>query len=107
LSVEAGVVRQAGNTAMIGMNTASKGLLALLIVLANLVPASGQGLQPGWRFTPPPGITMVQGRPRHALQLQGNTQVNPIYLRQVVRYPTQERSGTIVVDTRAHFLYFV
>ncbi len=92
---------------MIGMNTASKGLLALLIVLANLVPASGQGLQPGWRFTPPPGITMVQGRPRHALQLQGNTQVNPIYLRQVVRYPTQERSGTIVVDTRAHFLYFV
>jgi lipoprotein-anchoring transpeptidase ErfK/SrfK len=92
---------------MIGMNTASKGLLALLIVLANLVPASGQGLQPGWRFTPPPGITMVQGRPRHALQLQGNTRVNPIYLRQVVRYPTQERSGTIVVDTRAHFLYFV
>ncbi len=40
-----------------------------------------------------------------ALALQANAQVNPIYLRQVVNYPTSERSGTIVVDTRDHFLY--
>ena len=53
------------------------------------------------------GVTISQGQPRHALALQANAQVNPIYLRQVVRYPTNERSGTIVVDTRAHFLYFV
>jgi lipoprotein-anchoring transpeptidase ErfK/SrfK len=92
---------------MIGMNAAGKGLLALLIALASFTPATGQGLQQGWRFAPPPGITMVQSKPRHGLQLQGNSQVNPVYLRQVVRYPTQERSGTIVVDTRAHFLYFV
>jgi lipoprotein-anchoring transpeptidase ErfK/SrfK len=92
---------------MIGMRTAGKGLMALLISLATLLPASGGGLQPGWRFAPPPGVTITQSTPRHALALQANTQVNPIYLRQIVRYPTHERSGTIVVDTRAHFLYFV
>jgi lipoprotein-anchoring transpeptidase ErfK/SrfK len=95
------------DAAMIGMKTAGKGLLALVIALSSLVPASAQGLQPGWRFAPPPGVTIVQGKPRHALQLQANAQVNPVYLRQVVQYPTGERSGTIVVDTRAHFLYFV
>ena len=29
------------------------------------------------------------------------------YLRQIVRNPTGERAGTIVVDTSAHFLYLV
>jgi len=92
---------------MIGTKTAGAGLLALLVSLTTLLPATAGGLQPGWRFAPPPGITITQNKPRHALALQANTQVNPIYLRQVVQYPTSERSGTIVVDTRAHFLYFV
>lgn len=92
---------------MIRMKTVVVGLLGAAMGLSGVAPASAQGLQPGWRFAPPPGITVVSGTPRHALQLQANTQVNPIYLRQVVQYPTSERSGTIVVDTRAHFLYFV
>lgn len=92
---------------MIGTKTAKTGALALLLALSTLLPATAGGLQPGWRFAPPPGITITQNKPRHALALQANTQVNPIYLRQVVQYPTGERSGTIVVDTRAHFLYFV
>lgn len=92
---------------MIGMKTAETGLLALALSLTSLLPATAQGLQPGWRFAPPPGITITQGKPQHGLALQANMQVNPIYLRQVVPYPTSERSGTIVVDTRAHFLYFV
>jgi len=92
---------------MIGMKTAGKGLLALLVSLSTLLPAHAQGLQPGWRFAPPPGITITQNTPRHALALQANMQVNPVYLRQVVQYPTGERSGTVVVDTGAHFLYFV
>ena len=86
---------------------AAKGALALMISVAMLLPAAGAGLQPGWRFLPPPGITITQSAPRHALALQANMAVNPIYLRQVVSYPTSERSGTLVVDTRAHFLYFV
>ena len=92
---------------MISMKTTGRAMLALVVFLSALAPAQGAGLQPGWRFAPPPGITLTQGAPRHALALQGNAQVNPIYLRQVVRYPTSERSGTIVVDTSAHFLYFV
>ena len=92
---------------MIGMNTAGKGLLALLVSLSTVLPAQAQGLQPGWRFAPPPGVTIVQGTPRHALAMQANMQVNSIYLRQVVHYPTSERGGTIVVDTSAYFLYFV
>jgi lipoprotein-anchoring transpeptidase ErfK/SrfK len=92
---------------MIGMKTAGKAMLALVVCLSALLPAEGAGLQTGWRFAPPPGVTIVQGPPRHALALQANMQVNPVYLRQVVQYPTSERSGTVVVDTRAHFLYFV
>lgn len=92
---------------MIGSKTVGAGLLALLVSVSTILPATAQTLQPGWRFAPPPGVTIVQGRPQHALQLQANTQVNPIYLRQVVQYQTNERSGTLVVDTRAHFLYFV
>lgn len=92
---------------MTGLKTAGAGSLALLMALSSIAPVAAQGLQPGWRFAPPPGITITEGKPQHALQLQANTQVNPIFLRQVVQYPTSERSGTIVVDTRAHFLYFV
>jgi len=92
---------------MMGMNIAGKGLLALTVCLSMLLPAHGAGLQPGWRFAPPPGVTITQGTPRHALALQANVQVSPVYLRQVVHYATSERSGTVVVDTGAHFLYFV
>lgn len=78
------------------------------MLVAQVAPGYAEGrFQPGWRFAPPPGITMTTQRPRHALALQGNSQVNPIYLRQVVPYPTGERSGTIVVNTNEHFLYFV
>ncbi len=34
-------------------------------------------------------------------------QIDPRYYRQVVRDPTGERPGTVVVDTANHFLYFV
>jgi lipoprotein-anchoring transpeptidase ErfK/SrfK len=99
--------RRKVDVAMIGMKKAGTSLLAVAVCLSALLPAQGAGLQPGWRFAPPPGVTIVQGTPRHALALQGNSQVNPVFLRQVVPYPTSERSGTVVVDTQAHFLYFV
>ncbi|WEK03161.1 MAG: L,D-transpeptidase [Candidatus Devosia phytovorans] len=81
--------------------------MTVVVALCGALPTMAQGLQPGWRFAPPPGVTIVDSRPDNALQLQGNPYVDPAYLRQVVAYPTSERSGTIVVDTRAHFLYFV
>ena len=78
-------------------------VLAAVLVVGTIAPAWAQQ----WRFAPPPGVTITHGAPRNALMLKANTQVHPVYLRQVVQYPTSERSGTIVVDTRAHFLYFV
>jgi len=35
------------------------------------------------------------------------TDIDPTFLRQTVSYNTSEAPGTIVVDTRSHFLYFV
>jgi lipoprotein-anchoring transpeptidase ErfK/SrfK len=90
-----------------GKRVVARGLLALVGCVAMVVPGMAQGLQPGWRFAPPPGVTIVQGNPQHALALQANMAVHPMFLRQVVPYQTNERSGTIVVDTHAHFLYFV
>lgn len=82
-------------------------LAATLPVLLTSLPASAETFYPGWRFNPPPGVTVVQGRPRHALAVQANTYVSPVYLRQVVAYSTHEGAGTIIVDSRSYFLYFV
>ena len=90
-----------------GIKLIARAAMALGLCMASIAPGMAQGLQAGWRFAPPPGVTVSSGQPRHALALQANAHVHPMYLRQVVPYPTSERSGTIVVDTRAHFLYFV
>jgi lipoprotein-anchoring transpeptidase ErfK/SrfK len=82
-------------------------LCAALSVLVSVPAGAQQAFEPGWRFNPPPGVTVTTGRPHHSLSLQVNVHVPPVYLRQVVAYETHERSGTIVVDTRSHFLYFV
>ena len=81
--------------------------LATFALVSTALPSQAETFRPGWRFAPPPGVTITEGRPRHALALQANLHVSPVYLRQVVPYATHERSGTIVVDTRQHFLYFV
>lgn len=83
------------------------GLLALAVSLVLCTPGFAESRQRPWLYEPPTGLTVDAGTPRHALMLQANIQVNPIYLRQVVRYPSNEPSGTIVVDTRSYFLYFV
>lgn len=87
------------------------GLTAIIVTAmagAMALPSMAQQrFEQGWRFAPPPGVTLTDQKPRHALMLQGNSRVHPQYLRQVVKYATNERSGTIVVDTRSHFLYFV
>jgi lipoprotein-anchoring transpeptidase ErfK/SrfK len=84
--------------------------IAWVVAIASILvaqPGQAETFRPGWRFAPPPGVTIASGTPRHALALQANPYVSPAYLRQVVRYETAERSGTVVVDTRQHFLYFV
>lgn len=81
--------------------------MSAICVLLAAMPVQADTFRPGWRFAPPPGITLTDKKPQHALALQGNGYVSPIYLRQVVPYATSERSGTLVVDTQAHFLYLV
>ena len=81
-------------------------MVAISALLASL-PAQADTFRPGWRFAPPPGVTLTTSKPQHALALQGNAYVSPVYLRQVVSYSTTESTGTIVVDTGAHFLYLV
>lgn len=87
------------------------GLTAIIVAVmagSMVLPSMAQQrFEQGWRFAPPPGVTLTDQKPRHALMLQGNARVHAQYLRQVVKYATNERSGTIVVDTRSHFLYFV
>jgi len=84
------------------------------------------GVQPGWQGTPVPDR---QGEPVRPFSGSGNLQysaiyaesnsepfpvpalrlseVDPTYLRKSVYYPTDEPSGTIVIDPQAHFLYLV
>ena len=81
-------------------------MTGVCLLLATL-PAQADTFRPGWRFSPPPGVTLTTGAPNHGLALQGNGQISPIYLRQVVPYTTSERAGTLIVDTQSHFLYLV
>ncbi len=82
----------------------ARGALALVLTVCLLPAASFAG---GVHHSPPPGMILTDGRPIHALALRANSQVDPMFLRQVVRYPTSEHSGTIVINTSEHFLYFV
>ncbi len=96
---------------MIAMKMARASALALLVSLSTLLPAAAQGLELGWRFRPPPGITFpAVARPvpvQVHVPVTVNVAVNPVFVRQVVAYAGTEQSGTILVDTRAHFLYLV
>ena len=66
---------------------------------------------PNLRPEPPMGSAVAmygpvvdQGYPIPAVPVE---EIDPIYLRQIVRDPTGERPGTVVVDTSNHFLYLV
>lgn len=50
------------------------------------------------------GVTADEG---HTLPAIPYKQIDQRYLRQVVDYPSSEKSGTIVVDTSARYLYLV
>lgn len=58
-------------------------------------------------YPPPPGMTLTEGKPSNGLMLHTKYGIHPQFLRQVVRYRTSERAGTIIVDTGRHYLYLV
>lgn len=88
----------------------SVGLLTAMALTAAPVSAAGTyGKERGARiyYPPPPGMTLTTGKPTNGLMLRVANPVHPQYLRQVVPYRTNERPGTIVVNTGQKFLYLV
>jgi len=81
--------------------------LAFTLLIAGVASAAAQGLEPGWRFRPPPGVILGSAPAQPATVVQSHAPVAPMFARQVVVYSTGERAGTLVVDTKAHFLYLV
>lgn len=80
--------------------------LALCLILTAAARAQGRGYMDAM-FGAPPGMELTQARPQHALQYQTQYVSHPTFLRQVVNYRTDQSPGTIVVDTRRHYLYLV
>ena len=78
---------------------------------ASFVAASFSPALAGNAFAPPPGITLVSGTPNNFLQLRSSNnkrvRLDAKFMRQVVPYSTDEKVGTIVVNTGEKFLYLV
>lgn len=100
----------------------TSGLIAASL-LAVTVPAQAQTLLERL-FDGKPGVRLLERTPqqvqprlqprvqprlraRTTAQPQTRRGPDPIYNRQIVRYETAEKAGTIIVDTRNHFLYLV
>ena len=80
--------------------------LAASLSFVSIVPALAAG-----GYAPPPGITLTSGKPAHFLQLRSHNskkvRLDPKFMRQVVPYRTEERAGTVVINTSEKFLYLV
>src|SRR5687768_13460209 len=49
----------------------------------------------------------VSPSPRQAARPPVRREIDPAFLPAVVEYPTAERPGTVVIDTRSRYLYLV
>lgn len=83
---------------------------ALFAILLLTVPAQAASAYRGYlnaMFGPPPGMVLTPDTPENMLEYQTDYVSHPIYLRQVVEFHTSEAAGTLIVDTRQHFLFLV
>jgi lipoprotein-anchoring transpeptidase ErfK/SrfK len=82
-------------------------LLAATFALSSVAP----GLAASNFFGPPPGITLTSGKPLNFLQLRSSggkkVRLDAKFMRQVVPYRTEEKVGTVVINTGEKFLYLV
>lgn len=83
------------------------GLITVLLAAC----ASERKATPYAQASPAPGaaVSMYAAMPyeQHPIPALDVSKIDPVYLRQVVPYPTAEQPGTIIVDTPNHFLYLV
>jgi lipoprotein-anchoring transpeptidase ErfK/SrfK len=68
-------------------------------------PRAGAYRQP--QSAPGQQASLLQGRALYPEDVPRSRVVPSQFRRQIVRYPSDERPGTIIIDTRAHFLYYV
>jgi lipoprotein-anchoring transpeptidase ErfK/SrfK len=86
-------------------STCLKSALALMLCLSVSLPA--QALPPGWRFLPPPGVAASDAQTAQVVMVRSSNRIPAQFKRQVVQVMTDERPGTIIIDTSSHFLYYV
>ncbi|SDG41236.1 L,D-transpeptidase [Pelagibacterium luteolum] len=85
-------------------------VVVLSMLLALIAPAHAASPYRGYMdamFGPPPGVELTPNTPEHMLQYQADYVSHPMWLRQVVNYRTDQAPGTVIVDTRQHFLFLV
>ncbi len=87
----------------------SQGILQIILGLGlfALLSTPSIAAQTQIAFPPPAGMSLTISNPMNQLTLRTNRTVHPAYLRQLVAYRTNERAGTIVVNTGEKFLYLV
>lgn len=85
-------------------------VVVLSMLLALMAPAHAASPYRSYMnamFGPPPGVELTPNAPQHMLQYQADYVSHPMWLRQVVNYRTDQAPGTLIVDTRQHFLFLV
>jgi lipoprotein-anchoring transpeptidase ErfK/SrfK len=90
------------------VRAAAGGMGAVLSFSMLIAPAIAAGpAQQALAFPPPTGMTLHDGKPSNGLMLRARRGIDPVFLRQIVGYSTNEHPGTVVVDTGHKFLYLV
>ena len=98
---------------MLRWTRAAAGAVAILLSLSTLAAApvaAREGTFFERLFGPSSGMQFTTERPRQRPQVRTNTgkvRLDARYMRQVVPFRSDERPGTIVVDTGQKFLYLV
>lgn len=81
---------------------------AACLVSFSLFADAAHAAQGFFMFDPPPGMSLSNGKPRHGLQLKSNkVRLAPQFRRQVVAYKSNQKAGTIIVNTGEKHLYLV
>ncbi|WP_417579963.1 L,D-transpeptidase [Pelagibacterium sp.] len=80
---------------------------ALLMMAAPIQAGSGYRGYLNAMFGPPPGMVLTPDTPQTMLEYQTEYVSHPMWLRQVISYRTSEAPGTVIVDTRQHYLFLV
>jgi lipoprotein-anchoring transpeptidase ErfK/SrfK len=89
----------------------SRWIRAALVAATFSFVSIAPGLAASNVFGPPAGITLTSGKPLNALQLRTSVprkvRLDAKFMRQVVPCRTDEKAGTLVVNTSEKFLYLV